>query len=99
MNAPKDPILFLTVFVAACLLVILVTWFLMPVYHHGEYYEGEEVEAESKVGLNLVLSPDKLLKKVNASIQQGEAALIQLEAEEKEREETEASEEKKPEEK
>ena len=98
MNAPKDPVLFLTVFVVVCLPVILVTWFLMPVYHHGEYYEGEETEHQSNGSINLVLTPEKLLRKVNAAIQQGEGALVELEAKE-EGKEAEASEEKKAEEK
>ncbi len=82
MNAPKDQCLFLTVFVAVSLSVILLTWVLMPVYHHGEYYEGEETEHQSGGNFNLVLSPEKLLRKVNAAIQQGEGALVELEAKE-----------------
>jgi hypothetical protein len=95
MNPPKDQCLFLTVFVAVCVPVILATWFFMPVYHHGEYWEGEEVEQKSKVSVNLVLSPEKLIRKGKESILTGEAALTQLEAEENEGEGLDKAEEKK----
>ena len=93
MDTPKDPALFLTAFVAVCLPVILGTWLLMPV-HHVELEEGEEVVHEPLVNVNLALSPQKLLQKVNGAIQQGAAALEQLEAEaeEKEADEKEAKE-------
>jgi hypothetical protein len=80
LNTPKDQYLFLTVFVAVSLSVILITWLLMPIYHRGEFYEGE-TEKEPQVGMNLVLSPEGLIEKVDAAIQTGEAALVQLEAE------------------
>ena len=91
MNTPKDPVLFLTVFVAVFLSVILGVWLLMPV-HHLELEEGEEVEHEPLVNVNLALSPPKLLQKVSGAIQQGAAALEQLEAEEKEAEKKKAEE-------
>ncbi len=95
MRTPKDQGLFLTVFVAACASVILATWFFMPVYHRGEYWEGEEIEQESSISLNLVLSPEKLIRKGKEAILTGEAALVQLEAEEKEGEDPEKVKEKK----
>ena len=82
MNPPTDQCLFLTVFTAVCLTVILAAWLLMPVYHHDEFYEGEEPEHVAEVNRNLVLSPDKLIRKANEAILTGEAALVQLEAEE-----------------
>ena len=98
MNAPKDQVLFLTIFVALCLSVILATWIFMPVYHHGEYYE-EEVEYELNADMNLVLPPGKLIHKMKVAIKQGEAALIQLEAEGGEEESKETGEGEKAEEK
>jgi len=97
MNAPKDQFLFLTAFVAVSLLVILLTWWLMPVYHHGEFYEGEETRHKPVANINRVLSPEKLIKKVKEAILTGEATLEQIEAEEKEGngpEETEKTEDK-----
>jgi hypothetical protein len=94
MRTPKDQCLFLTVFVSVCVPVILATWFFMPVYHRGEYWEGEEVEQESRVSVNLVLSPEKILKKGKEAILTGEAALVQLKAEEEEKKEEEKDPEK-----
>ena len=84
MKTPKDPFLVLTVFVVVSLSVILLTWVLMPVYHHGEYYEGNDMGDEPKANINQVLSPEKLIKKVKEAILTGEATLEQIEAEEKE---------------
>ncbi len=75
MKVPKDPDLYLTVFVAIGVGIVMVFWLLTPVYtpHHEE---GEEPEAHAAAKVK----PAQALAQVDATLAAAEKTLAEMKA-------------------
>jgi hypothetical protein len=74
MQAPKDQVLFFTLFFSICFGLTLIVWTALPV-HHKEAEEEEEKKAAITTPEGMVKNAQQVLSRAEAALAQAEASL------------------------
>jgi len=81
VQVPKDQGLFLTVFIAVCVAIIMGMWLALPV-HRTVVIEGEEVEEQTTpepLTLAPAVTPEERIRQMEQALSMTEAAIAGME--------------------